>query len=311
MSRGIAAASQYAPSPPDTPAPRFVRRSMPGHSGDKVLLYAQDKRSFVRKTAGKPLQNVRLTEQSSKLRHLARCGVPVPRVLGEGETDAGLSFYDMEYVPARTIATAICDGAALSLPALLLALERMFTLFQLTQGVALAADAFLDKIARIESAAGTGACAPHRKAIGTMACRLGALSWQAIPASESHGDLTLENILLTAANRVVFIDCDGGWLSSWWIDAAKLYQDVLGHWFLRSVYLEDEAGQPLLRAVQRLERLKSRLDTLLANLDPALPPRLAQLAGLHLFRTLPYARDERLVAFVLSRMDAVLSPLRV
>lgn len=300
-------ATSYPAEPIAIPERAVVLRPMTGHSGAQIFLYVQGQKSFVRKSAGNPEQNGRLLQQSEKLRMLARYGVSVPRTLGEGVHETGCAYYDMEYVPARTAAAAICDSAAIRLPELLKALERMFTLFQLTEGAPIPAGAFHAKIAQIKAAGRSGICAPHGDAIAAMADRLDALCWDGIPASECHGDLTLENVLLAADGRVVLIDCDAGWLSAWWIDAAKLYQDVTGHWFLRGLYLQDERGLPLLSATQRLDRVRSSLGSLLAGLAPCLPKRISQLAALHLFRTLPYARDQRLVTFVLARMNSVLS----
>jgi len=287
-----------------------VLRPMTGHSGAEILLITQGQKNFVRKSAATPEQNARLRQQSEKLRMLARYSLSVPRVLREGTHKSGCAFYDMEYVPARTVAAAICDSAAFHRSAFLKALERMFTFFKLTEGAPVSAEAFHAKIAQIKAAGRSGVCVAHCDAIAAMADRLDGLNWDGIPASEGHGDLSLENILLTADDRVVLIDCDAGWVSSWWIDAAKLYQGVSGHWFLGNLYLEDDAGRSLLHASQRLERLKPSLDSLLADLDRRLLPRIAQLAALHLFRTLPYARDERLVGFALSRIDTVLSASR-
>ena len=303
-------ASAFLTRPEKDAEPEIVLRPMTGHSGAEIFLFTQGQKSFVRKSAGKPEQNGRLRQQSEKLRMLAQYSLSVPRVLREGTHESGCAFYDMEYVPARTAAAAICDGAALDWPVLLKALERMFMFFQLTEGAPVPAEAFHAKIAQIKAIGRSGVCVPHCDAITVIANRLDALNWDGIPASESHGDLTFENILLTADDRVVLIDCDAGWVSSWWIDAAKLYQGVSGHWFLSNLYLDDEAGRSLLHASQRLERLKPFLDSLLAGLDRRLVPRIAQLAALHLFRTLPYARDERIVGFALSRIDAVLSTPR-
>ena len=68
-----------------------------------------------------------------------------------------------------------------------------------------------------------------------------ARDWDNIPESPCHGDLTLENILLTAGKTVGLIDCDEAFVSSWWLDFGKLFQDIAGHWCLRGLYA---AGAP-------------------------------------------------------------------
>lgn len=297
----VAAPPQRA-AVPDTAAP--VVHPLRGHSGARLVLHGGRGSSIVRKTAGSAAQNARLLAQSKKLRSLARCGVRVPRVLAEGHDEAGFAFYEMEYVPARTLATVMREAVSRD-SAVLPDLRRMLAFFAMTAGKDLPAAAFQDKIGQIVAA--TSSNAHHGAAIAAMGARLSTLDWSGIPASPSHGDLTLENILLAGDGRIVFIDCDDGWLSSWWIDAAKLHQDVQGHWCLRDLYSTDEAAGALLRATQRLERFRASLDILLASLDVRLMDRLPQLTALHLFRTLPYVQDEGLTGFVLARMAAVLS----
>jgi hypothetical protein len=93
-------------------------------------------------------------------------------------------------------------------------------------------------------------------------------------------------------------------VSSYWLDIAKLYQDVLGHWFLRDLYLTGKGG--LENVLPRLNRLESALRSMAGALAPSLVRYMPQLVALHLFRTLPYVQDERVTAFVLQRMRTVL-----
>jgi len=159
----------------------------------------------------------------------------------------------------------------------------------------------------VDQCAGKPSCSVHAAAISAAAERLDDMDWQGVPGSICHGDLTLENMLVCQKRGAVFIDCDDCFASSYWLDVAKLFQDVTGHWCLRNLYLADQAGRDLLNAVQRLDRLAPALRALVALMEPSLAIRLPQFAALHLFRTLPYTQDEKLVAFVLTRISAVLS----
>lgn len=147
-------------------------------------------------------------------------------------------------------------------------------------------------------------------AIRNCAQLLMSQDWRGIPETLCHGDLTLENILLTTGKSIAFIDCDESFASSYWLDFGKLFQDIDGHWCVRALYAADVAPVRLLNAKQKLEQLGGRLRRLAADFDPALPHRLPQLAALSLFRAIPYARSTALISFLCSRIQHVLGMRR-
>lgn len=276
-----------------------------GHSGATIVLLQDGGVYVVRKTAGSPAQNPRLSCQAEKQRQLLYSGLPFPAVLKSG-LQGELVFFDMEYVPGRTVANIVCEAAPFLIDAVLGALQRLFDLFRLTAGAPLDANLFLDKIGQI-AACRSDAMGPHIKKMTETAGLLARLSWEGIPQSECHGDLTLENILVCGNRRIVFIDCDECFASSWWLDAAKLFQDAAGHWCLRHFYLNGDKGAALLNAAEHLDSLAVQLRSLIVDADRTLADRLPQLTALHLFRTVPYAKDARVVEFVLGRISTVLS----
>ncbi len=283
-------------------------RQLRGHSGATVLLYGRGRASFVRKTAGEKRCNERLRSQSALQRRLFSYGMPFPRVLSEGEDEAGLAFFDMEYVPANNLAALICEFTHFDRDAAVSALDKAFRFFRLTAQDALPAAPFHAKIDQITERCRTSqACGPKFAAIAKMAVRLNALRWDGVPSSLCHGDMTLENMIFSDTRGLVFIDCDDCFVSSYWLDAAKLFQDVAGHWCLRELYMSRESAPSVERAAQTLEKLAPPLRAMLALVDPQLVLRLPQFAALNLFRTLPYVKTERLTAFVLERMTHVLN----
>lgn len=270
-----------------------------GHSGAEVTLRQRGGISYVHKRASDPARNARLLQQLEKQRRLLAFGVPVPRVLADGVDEDGRAFFEMDYVPARTLGAIIADAAAVDRPALFSALDRMIWLFRTQAGATIAPQAFADKISEIIHACDTR----ETRALGAA---LFERDWRGIPSSPSHGDLTFENILIGQGGRVVFIDCDEPWVSSYWLDVAKLFQDAAGHWCLRALYGNGAPRVALLNAVQKIERLVPSLLDFAEGTDPALPARLPQLAALHLFRTVPYATDAATRAFALDRMRMLL-----
>jgi aminoglycoside phosphotransferase (APT) family kinase protein len=281
--------------------PNEVRRVFKGHSGARVVLHSTGSHSFVRKTAGNPSSNARLLSQMEKQRQLSQTGVPLPRMLASGTDEAGRAYFDMAYVPGLTVAQAVLEATVFNADVLVSAIERMFWLFRACSGEPISADQFRHKIvdiARHDRGATNVPSGPE--AIRNCADVLLRLDWSGIPSSPSHGDLTLENIMLRAGRSVVFIDCDQAWVSSYWLDFGKLFQDVYGHWCLRNSY--KHGGPQLANAKGKLEQLAGAFETLAAREDPALTAKLRQLAALNLFRALPYAVEADIASFIYARV---------
>jgi aminoglycoside phosphotransferase len=292
---------------PSSPRAAETVHDLHGNSGAHVVLHAGADMSFVRKTAASEAASARLQSQAAKQNELGRSGVRLPRVLASGTDGEGLAFFDMEYVPGRTIANAVATATPFDRLLLYAGVERLLWLFAACRGPALPASLFHRKIDDVTKAAVAHKnCAAAAPQIRTRAQRLQECDWSGIPQSPCHGDLTLENIMITNRREIVFIDCDEIFASSFWLDLGKLFQDVSGHWCIRELY---ETGTPAVRragAIQKLERLGADFRGLAFTADPALPARLPQLAALSLFRALPYARTPSVAEFICARIGVVL-----
>jgi aminoglycoside phosphotransferase (APT) family kinase protein len=281
-------------------------RRLQGHSGATLLLYEQGSVRVVRKTAAEQNRNDRLQLQCALQRRLSSYGIPFPRVLSEGVDETGLAFFDMDYVPAGNLGASICEDGGLDRDAVVSTLDRVFRFFRLTAQDILPAAPFHAKIDQIARQCKNLRLGSRNLAqIADTAARLNTLHWDGVPSSLCHGDMTLENMLTCPSRGLVFVDCDDCFVSSYWLDAAKIFQDVAGHWCLRALYLANGTGVDAV--AQRLDSLVPALRAMLALLDPQLAIRLPQFTALNLFRTLPYTKDERLAAFVLERMAHVLN----
>ncbi|HTT97875.1 MAG TPA: phosphotransferase [Rhizomicrobium sp.] len=274
-------------------APVAARKSIAlvgGHSGAEVVLITDDSDTFVRKTAHTPFGNNRLLQQATKQRLFAAQGLPFPRVRHNG-FDGGRAFFEMEYVPARTLGDLVRSLAPFDSAAILSAIAELIALFRTNETDALPKALFHDKISDIAQKVQPSSL------LGRVAARLHTLDWSGIPASSSHGDLTFENILIAPDGRIVFIDCDEPFASSWQLDLGKLYQDAAGFWCLRSL------DKPSIGAAERLTQLASLFTTIAPEIAPQ---RLRQFAALHLLRTVPYSRSDETVGFALRAAARIL-----
>lgn len=294
-------APRQIPAPLPTREPSTIR--LHGHSGAQLLLLPRDGGYVVRKSSGSQAKNARLVAQAEQQRQFFFLGIAVPRVIETGTDDHGHAYFEMEYVPGQTLANMVAEAMPLDWEPVEEALARLFDFLRMTAAGTIPRQAFLDKIAAI-AACDSAICHRFAEPIARTAARLAACDWSGIPNSAGHGDLTLENMLVSPGRGVVFIDCDVCFASSYWLDAAKLFQDIAGHWCLRKLY--GTGGPAVTNAIEQIQRLDAPLRRVVARADPVLPERLGQLTAFHLFRTLPYIREPAIAAFVLGRLEAVL-----
>lgn len=288
-------------------APRATERPLTGHSGARVVLHSNGRDSFVRKTAASASASARLKAQADKQHSFWMFGLPFPKVRAQTVDAAGIGSFDMNYIPGRTIADAVINSGAFDPVAVVKAVERLMWLFSAQRSGPIGADVFKAKIAEA-----TGRMTRDTddkellEAMQTSAKRLSLQDWSAIPETPSHGDLTLENILLTTGKSIAFIDCDDGFASSFWLDFGKLFQDIDGHWCIRALYAPGAEPVRRLNASQALEKLGLHFRHLAEEMDPRLPGRLPQLAALGLFRAIPYAHSDLVRRFLCDRIARLL-----
>jgi aminoglycoside phosphotransferase len=285
---------------------RSARFALTGHSGAELTLIEADGETFVRKRARAPEQSARLREQCEKLREAHEVGIACPMVYRTDDSGELFSF-DMEFVPGDSLAHALLSGREPDWKILLPQITGLTAHYRETRDGEIPASQFVIKLDAI--AVGCAANPSAHDELTHICQVLEALKqhdWSGIPASRSHGDLTLENLLVRQDDHIVFIDFDLPEQSSWWLDIAKLFQDLTGHWCLRHLVLTDPEGIEALNAQLAMSRAATRIAPLLAEGIPGGIDRLAPLVAFHLMRTLPYARQPLVVDYVLQRIDAVL-----
>jgi aminoglycoside phosphotransferase (APT) family kinase protein len=284
-----------------------TERKLAGHSGARVVLHSNGRDSFVRKTAASAAASARLKAQADKQHAFWMFGLPFPKVRGQTVDAAGVGSFDMNYIPGRTIADAVINSGPFDPFAVAKAVERLMWLVSAQRGAPIETDIFKAKIAEVtRRMVGEIGDRQLLEAIQVCARQLSKRDWSAIPETPSHGDLTLENILLTTGKSIAFIDCDDAFVSSFWLDFGKLFQDIDGHWCIRALYAAGTESVRRLNASQTLEKLGLHFRRLAAEMDADLPSRLPQLAALGLFRAIPYAHTDSVRFFLCDRIARVL-----
>ena len=277
-----------------------VVRDFSGLSGCTVrcLRHAASGAQLVRKTVPHPGYNPRLQHQLLKqARFQARWSVAAPRVLGVARLSDGRLCFDMEYIPGTTLAEQF---AFLPLPDLRSLVRALCAIIPLrSSGSARCAAQCTAKLTSLHRTL------PAAAELSAALALLQDFDWTQVPCTPCHGDLTLENILVTPEGRLCLIDFLDTCCRSWMTDVAKLLQDLELHWSFRHQFLTPALRRRLLAA--RLELLAAVEERPHGSHELL---AIYHLLLLNLLRIVPYAADEVTRAFLSRTIPQVCAQLR-
>lgn len=271
-----------------------------GFSGARVLLIRESVgQPFVRKIAASPSGNARLQSQAVRQKlvgGLLEGSTRTPKVLDEG-FQGDLYYFDMEYVHGL-------DGISFLRKASFPAIQRFTdTLCATIERFAGLADpeleicprnAALNKCREIRASM----AADQTRAITAIDRLIELVALADLPDSLAvtacHGDMTLENIVVTENGELVFIDLLDTFFNHWIADIGKLEQDLKAGWYTRK-------SPPL--PVGIVFHVRKSLSELAERLSPGSNRFIPLFVSVHLARILPYARTTVDRDFVLDRLD--------
>jgi len=252
----------------------------------------------VRKAAAIPEESGKLRGQAERQRQMSKvlAGVAaVPEVLNEGSAE-GCYWFDMEYVVGTDAVRYLELGSRERVSNLLVqitaVLDAQTSVSQQTAPAISLAKVVAGKLDEID----VRTDGLHRAATDLIRARLPDVG-VGLTANFAHGDLTLENILVDRRQRLWLIDTIASPCDHYWIDLAKLFQDIEGRWFQRR-------GRSLSLGVtwtmrQRLMRYAVERDPRYAQAHPV-------LLALTFARILPYCQTDPDRDFVLGKLLASL-----
>ena len=297
--------SLFEPPPPALPA--GVDAVLAGHSGARVVLQQADGISVVRKTAGRASDNERLRQQAEKQSAFHAARVPTPKVIRSG-LDGDRYFFEMNYVPSISVAASCANGSTAAMSSLRAFVEGWIARLRDQAAGTIGADSVQVKLRAVVAACReTPILHPSMPVIELLSTMLARVRWPPLPEGPCHGDLTLENILVDSKGAIWLIDFDAPELSSYWLDLAKLYQDLSGLWCLRHLAAEDGSTLAYKNAVIAMRRLRAEIDQVVERALPGFHAGLPPLVALHLMRALPYCGDTATIVYILNRVHAVIA----
>lgn len=268
-----------------------------GHSGCKVMLIEDDTRKpYVQKVSSNHEYNERLKTQCLKQRSFQNKYIFTPRVLESGINSEGLFYFNMEYIRGITLSEYMKT----------ISVNRIQDIVDLIINHYLKENAnnqknnhevqniFLGKIMSTISKLEI-----KNKNIEAEITLLKKYKYSDFGQCFCHGDLTLENIIISN-DKMYYIDFLDSFYDSWLLDVGKLLQDTQTFWSYRNDNKLDE--NLLIRLMIFRDILLSELNKL--NKDYVKDAYYALL--LSLLRIYPYTFDRRTLDFLNDKVANVI-----
>lgn len=269
-----------------------------GFSGASIaILRRSGGASFVRKAAKALETNAALRAQADRqswLRAQLEGAVNVPAVLDQGEAD-NLYYFDMEFVPSRDANSFLISANFIELRKFSERVMELITSMSKSPLDGQAPQPTLEplKTKLVEISQRTdGRFDALISPIGEAIERLPGFATKA-SSTVCHGDLTFENILVSARGELWAIDPIPSPIDHYWMDWAKLFQDCEGRWHIHR-------GQRLSIGVTRW--LRNCWFSYAVKLAPDYAARHYILLALTFARILPYAKIRADLDFVAERI---------
>lgn len=264
-----------------------------GNSGCKLYIKHINNRLLVFKHSNSLSYNDRLKKQADKQKEGLN-GFDKCKVVEEG-LYKGLFYFAMEYINGSTIAEYMFKIELNEISDL--ANKLLYNFVNPEYYDNKAKDVFINKITSLKHSIGD---------IGNqyvlMAFReLEKFDWSYLIKSKCHGDMTLENMIISNG-KIYLIDFLDSFYNSWLIDFAKILQDVELGWAYRFEYNNDS------NLYVRLMIIKDILteNVLRMKYGINLMDTVYHILLLNLIRILPYIKDNTTEVFLKSKIPYLL-----
>lgn len=260
-----------------------------GHSGCVVQLCKNSNGCLiVKKTSSDIVYNKRLEKQLIKQRLFkSNCrGVSSPKILKSYTNQDNLYTFEMQLIDGQSISQYILHT---DIPAINLLLDKLLDMFNINyQFDDHSSTIFQNKIKQLEKT-----ISYKHESVDETFTKLKSFKFDKIHKSYCHGDLTLENILISNEGEIYVIDFLDSFYDSWMIDAAKILQDIEIGWVYR--FETPDANRDI-----RLALVKQKFINKLLQLKDGkqLIISIYYILLLNLIRIYPYAKEELTLLFL-------------
>lgn len=196
-----------------------------GHSGCKLEINEENGNLFVIKTSKNIDYNNRLKEQCEKQKNFKHKFFNTPNILKSGFNKDGLFSFSMEYINGLTVSEYFRSIEIGNIDDLV---KNFFGIIPDHYSFDNSAKkTFLSKLEELENKINI-----NDNDFLDVFLKLKEYNWSYCVSGDCHGDMTLENIILSG-NKLYLIDFLDSFYDSWMIDIAKILQDVECKWSYR------------------------------------------------------------------------------
>ena len=204
---------------------------MIGNSGCKLNIY-KDRIFKVRKQSSNILNSKRLYKQYLKILNFNNFNnISVPKIYNYNKS-VKLFYYDMEYINGPTLSLYLMSQPISETKTIIDSLVNYIFSCKKSSILEYNQSKFLNKIKSLEK---------HSNFRGIFFKRIFKIlknyNWATIETSSSHGDLSLENIIIKK-EIIKFIDLSDNFISSYKLDISKIIFDIISSWSFRNTPLK-------------------------------------------------------------------------
>lgn len=274
-----------------------IMNNLSGHSGCSLFLMQKESEIFVRKTSSDEKYNFRLKKQCKKQSaFLSQNRVLAPEILECG-FEGNLFYFDMQYIQGKTMAEYTSNILITEIADFIRCLFKCLYISDDNPNPK-ANCIFLNKIESIEYLSKTYSVLEEPFRL------LKSHDWSRVYKSPCHGDLTLENIIITKDKNLYLIDFLDSFYNSWMIDIAKLLQDLDLKWSFRKQELTSNRALRLQVAKEALIEEILLTENGIENLKT-----IYYLLLLNVIRIYPYVKDDETLSFLNNSVGYLMNKL--
>ena len=262
-----------------------------GHSGCDVRLIEGHK-SFVRKTSKDIDYNKRLIRQCQKQKNYSGF---VPKILSEGY-DNNLYYFDMEFIRGESVASLLRHCLVTEIENICDLLIDIIKENRATRYIIKSESTINRKIKNTHSI-----IKEHNDVINEVTGFLMGHDWTEIECSNSHGDLTFENIIYSYDDKKYYlIDFLDLFYDTWIADVSKIFQDLIVGWSFRNEHINENTKIRILLLNKKFVVELSKF------LNKKTWTDIYSYLLLDLLRIIPYITEDETYEFVIGSMKSIL-----
>lgn len=266
-----------------------ISQKFAGNSGCELIIFSK-KGYKVRKISNSKKTSERLVEQYQKIINFKKFqNIIVPKIFNHGIINKKF-YYDMEYFNSVNFSEMILKDSYQNSHKSLI---KIFEYLTFCKKKALKKNfpkfIFEKKISELEKNIKN-----KDKPLIKVISSLKKFNWKNIPVSISHGDLTMENILVNK-DDLIFIDLSKNFIDSYYLDLSKLLFDFICCWSFRF----HNNGKSNIE----LDSLKNRyINFLLENFDQNEIKNIKMLTLIDFLRVINYTKNNNFLVLLKNKL---------